>query len=79
MKTKLISYAGWYGVLAILCAYTLVSFDVIAVHGYMYQLLNLTGSLGIVAETIAKKDTQPAVLNIVWAFVAFVAVIRLIV
>lgn len=78
MKSKAVSFAGWYGVLAILTAYALVSFDVVVVKGYVYQALNLTGALGIVIETVNKKDKQPAVLNGIWALVALVAIVRLI-
>jgi hypothetical protein len=79
MKSKDISYLGWYGVLAILSAYVLVSFGAIAVKGYAYQLLNLTGALGIMVEAASKNDKQPVVLNIVWALVAIAAIIQLIV
>jgi hypothetical protein len=78
MKAKEISYLGWYGVLAILAAYALVSFGFIGVNSYPYQLLNLTGALGILIETVSKKDRQPAVLNGIWAVVALMAIIRLI-
>lgn len=77
MKTKAIALAGWYGVLAILLAYVLLSFDVIPAKSYGYQVLNLTGSLGIIAEAASKKDKQPVVLNVVWAAVALVALAQL--
>lgn len=77
MKGRLIALLGWYGVLAVLTGYALVSFRIIPANGYLYQLLNLTGALGIVAETASKKDTQPAVLNLVWAVIALIAIIRL--
>lgn len=79
MKNKTIPLAGWYGVLAILAAYALVTFDVIGVKSYAYQLLNLSGAVGIIVEAASKKDVQPVVLNIVWAIVAIVAVTRLVV
>lgn len=77
MKKTVVSILGWYGVVAIIGAYTLVSFDVIGTHSYTYQLLNLSGALGIIVEASAKKDTQPVVLNIVWAVVAVAAIIQL--
>lgn len=77
MKTKSINIAGWYGVLAILAAYALLTFGVVAAKSYAYQLLNLTGALGIITEAAAKKDVQPVVLNIVWAAVAVIALIGL--
>jgi uncharacterized membrane protein len=78
MKQKVTETIGWYGVLAILVAYTLVTFNVIHAKSYPYQILNLTGALGLVFEAASKKDKQPAVLNVVWALVAVIAIIQLI-
>jgi hypothetical protein len=69
---------GWYGAIAILLAYALVSFGTIPSSGYVYQFLNLTGAIGIVYISIVKNDNQPAALNIVWAIIAIVAIIGLI-
>lgn len=77
MKSKIISVAGWYGVCAILIAYALISFSVISSKSYTYQLLNLSGAVGIVLVAWSKKDRQPAVLNAVWAAVAILAIIQL--
>ena len=78
MKHKAENYFGWYGVLAILLAYLLVSFNVIAPKTLSYQLLNLTGALGIVVEALSKKDAQPAVLNIIWAVIAVASIILIV-
>jgi len=77
MKPTAKNYIGWYGVLAILLAYILVSFSVIVTKSVAYQLLNLTGAVGIVIEAAAKKDAQPVALNIVWATIAVIALIRI--
>lgn len=77
MKHKPENFLGWYGVLAILLAYLLVSFNVIVAKSLGYQLLNLTGALGIVVEALSKKDAQPAVLNCAWAAIAILAIVRL--
>jgi len=77
MKQKAIVYFGWYGVLAILSAYALVSFDVIVTDSYAYQILNLTGALGIIFQAASKKDHQPVVLNVVWAVIAIIAILKL--
>lgn len=71
--------AGWYGVMAILLAYTLLSFKALTPDSLPYQLLNLTGALGIMYEAYYKKDTQPVVLNVVWAVVALVAIFRIVI
>jgi hypothetical protein len=79
VKHKAENYFGWYGVLAILAAYLLVSFNVVVSKSLGYQVLNLTGALGIIVEATSKKDTQPVILNIVWATIAILAILQLII
>jgi len=71
--------AGWYGAIAILAAYTLVSFKVIPGDGLFFQLLNLTGALGILTISIYKKVKQSIVLNIFWGAVAIIAITAIII
>lgn len=71
--------AGWYGTFAIVLAYVLVSFDIISAGGGAYQLLNLTGALGIVAISASRKVRQPLLLNIFWAAIATVALVRILI
>lgn len=65
------------GVLAILIAYALVTFNLVEVKSYPYQLLNLLGAVGLIVETTYNKDRQPAVLNSIWALVAIVGIVQL--
>lgn len=69
--------AGWYGALAILAAYLLVSFNLISGNGLVFQLLNLTGALGIIAIAAYKKVRQSIMLNTFWAIIAIVALFRI--
>lgn len=77
MKKILIETAGWYGTVAILLAYALVSFSVLAPTDIWYQVLNGTGAIGIVAVSLYKKAYQPGVLNIIWAIIAVVAITQI--
>ncbi len=70
---------GWYGAIAIITAYALVSFSILAPTSIWYQLLNGTGALGIVAISFYRQTYQPGVLNLVWAFIAFAAIIGMLV
>jgi len=80
MKQKIIDEAiGWYGTFAIVIAYALVSFNVLSASTFLYQILNVTGALGIVYISIKKKAYQPGVLNIIWAIIALIAIIRLLI
>lgn len=77
MKQGLIEIGGWYGTLAILLAFALSSFSLIKSTDLVYQLLNLTGALGIVAVSLYKQAYQPAVLNVIWMLIALVAIVKI--
>jgi hypothetical protein len=71
--------AGWYGTVAILLAYVLVSFGFVTANGTVFQLLNLTGAIGIIIIAVHKNVKQSVVLNIFWAGVAIVSLLRLVI
>lgn len=73
-KSKLIEIFGWYGTVAIVLAYALVSFSILEPTNIWYQILNGTGALGIVVVSFYKKTYQPGVLNIIWTIIALVAI-----
>ena len=64
-----------YGIVAVLLAYFLLSFNILEYSNVSYNLLNLTGASAIVYITVKKKLLQPMVLNIVWALIAIVALV----
>ena len=68
---------GWYGTVAIVFAYALLSFNVIVSDSLMYQLLNATGAVGVMYISFKKKAYQPGVLNMVWTAIAIVAIIKI--
>lgn len=70
--------AGWYGICAVLGAYALASFSVIAVDSVWFQLLNVTGSGGLIWISAVKKVRQLVIFNIIWTSVAVVSLIRII-
>jgi hypothetical protein len=73
---RLIELYGWYGMTAIVLAYALASFSAINASGLTFQILNGTGALGIAVVSFHKKAYQPGVLNIIWAFIAIVAIAK---
>lgn len=68
---------GWYGTVAIVLAYALLSFGFMSPDSLIYQILNATGAFGIVYISLKKKAYQPGVLNIVWAVIAIFAIINI--
>ena len=75
INKKVAEIAGWYGMVAIVLAYILVSFKVVPPDGVVYQLLNLTGAIGIITISVVKGVKQSAILNIFWALIAAIALI----
>jgi hypothetical protein len=72
---------AWYGTVAIVGAYFLISFNLVL--GYqgeiVYQLLNLTGSFGVATVAYIRRVWQPVALNIIWAIIAAAGLIRVLV
>ena len=79
MNKKVAEAAGWYGMTAIVMAYAMVSFQAISSDGWLFQILNLTGSIGIIIISTIKKVRQSVILNIFWGIIATIALVRLIV
>jgi len=77
MKNKIIELYGWYGTIAIILAYTLVSLSIINPTNIWYQILNATGALGVVLVSFHKNNYQPGVLNIVWTLIALIAIVKM--
>jgi hypothetical protein len=48
-----------------------------SIHHPLYLLLNLSGSVGILYEAWIKKDWPASALNIAWACIAIIQLIRL--
>lgn len=70
--------AGWYGAIACLFAYAAVSYGVLEPASVTYQLLNISSALGVVWLSYEKKIFQTAFLNIIWAIIGVVALIRIV-
>lgn len=68
---------GWYGMTALISAYALASFNIIPADGLAYQLLNLTGSLGLLIIAAAKGVTQSVLLNVFWMVIGIVAIAKI--
>ena len=72
----LIDLAGWIGALEVILAYLLISFNKLDSKSNIYQLLNLTGGIVLIVNTIYKQAYPSAFVNIVWVVIAAVALMR---
>ena len=71
-------WAGWYGMLAIMTAYAGVSMGWMSGEGLIFQLINLTGAMGLMTISWVKRVKQNVILNLFWAGIALFALSRLI-
>ena len=67
---------GWCGMIFILTAYFLLSFNFLTSSNTIYQFLNLTGAGGVAYVSLKQKAYQAGTLNIVWFAIALVAIIK---
>jgi hypothetical protein len=76
VRKTMSSILGWYGVAAIITAYAMLTFGIFDAGNLWYQVMNLTGAIGIIVDAVADKNTQPVVLNIFWVLIAVWAIIQ---
>lgn len=69
---------GWYGALATLSAYLLISLGVLHGKDLSYQLLNLTGAIGLATICYFKRTYQPLFVNIIWSLIAVIAIVDIV-
>ncbi len=77
MRNKITEILGWYGVIAVVGAYALLSLNVLESNSLLFQGLNLTGAIGIMVDALDDKNMQPVVLNIIWGIIALVAIVKI--
>ena len=78
MKDFSLKLFGWYGALAIVGAYGLVSFSILEATSIWYQLLNASGALGIIGISWHKGVHQSVALNLFWLGIAVVAIFNIV-
>jgi hypothetical protein len=61
---------GWVGAVALLIAYALVSFKRLQGDSGTFQLLNISGSLLLAANTIFYGSYPSTFVNLIWAGIA---------
>ena len=61
---------GWVGAAALLVAYAMVSHKKLEADSATYQLLNISGSLLLAANTIFYGSYPSTFVNLIWAAIA---------
>jgi hypothetical protein len=65
---------GWMGAALLLVAYAMVSSKKLEVDSTAYQLLNIIGSVFLVANTIFYRAYPSSFVNVIWAGIAIFSI-----
>ncbi len=72
-----VAIIGWVAAGLILAAYFLLTAGRIAAQSAIYQWLNVAGAIGMIVNSGWNRAIPSAALNVVWAGIGLVALIRL--
>jgi len=72
----LIDIIGWVGSIEVILAYALNSYQKLKSDSVIFQMLNLTGGIFLIINTIYYHAYPSAFINVVWVMIAFVALTR---
>ena len=65
---------GWLGAAFLLVAYAMVSYKKLEADSTIYQLLNVIGSVFLVANTIFYRAYPSSFVNVIWAVIAILSI-----
>jgi len=74
----LIEILGWVGSIEVVTAYALNSYQKIKSDSLIFQLLNLSGAIFLIINSIFKEAYPFTFINSVWSVIAIVAIIGII-
>jgi hypothetical protein len=72
-----IEIIGWIGAVEVIIAYALNSGGKLKSDSVMFQVLNLTGAIFLIANTWYNESFPSMVINIIWTAIAILALIRI--
>lgn len=72
-----IDILGWIGAIEVIIAYLLVSSGKTTGESVIYQLLNLTGAILLIIQTLYLKAYPSAFVNIIWTVIAAYSIIKI--
>ena len=73
----LIDIIGWIGSIEVIAAYALNSYQKIKPDSFLFQILNLTGAIFLIINTVYYKAYPSTFINIVWVVIALLSLGRM--
>lgn len=74
----LITALGWIGSIEVVAAYALNSLQKIKSDSLTFQFLNLSGAVFLIINSVYKEAYPFTFINLVWAVIAVVAIIKIV-
>lgn len=74
----LIEILGWVGSIEVVTAYALNSYQKIKSDSLTFQLLNLSGAIFLIINSVYKEAYPFTFINSVWSVIAIVAIVGII-
>jgi hypothetical protein len=74
----LIDILGWIGSVEVIAAYGLNSYQKIKSDSLVFQLLNLTGAIFLIINSIYKEAYPFTFINTVWCIIAIIAIVGIV-
>jgi hypothetical protein len=71
--------AGWAGSAMVVLAYAMLSMNKWKSSDVIYQMMNLAGSTLLIIFTLYKRAFPPATVNTIWAVIALLSVIQIVI
>ncbi len=72
----IIDIIGWVGSALVVLAYALNMYKKLAADTLAYYLLNITGSVCLIANTMYHRAIPSTAVNVVWVLLALVAMFK---
>ena len=72
----LVDTLGWIGSIEVIAAYGLNSYQKIKSDSLLFQLLNLTGGIFLIINTVYYCAYPSAFINVVWVIIASIAIVQ---
>jgi hypothetical protein len=72
----LIDVIGWVGSVEVIMAYALNSYQKLKSDSVVFQMLNLTGGIFLIINTVYYRAYPSAFINVVWVMIALFALTR---
>ena len=73
---QIIDIIGWLGSILVVAAYALNIYGKLSSESTPYYALNISGSAGLIVNTLYHHAIPPMVVNVVWIGIALVAIFR---